>query len=64
MSGVGNLRACSSFGRAPALQAGGKGFDPLLVHVTRPVSIKVMQRPFKPKNTDRYRDGVYTPGKH
>ena len=27
-----NLWACSSTGRAPALQAGGSGFDPRQVH--------------------------------
>lgn len=29
---VDDLRACSSVGRAPVLQAGGQRFDPALVH--------------------------------
>ena len=40
-------RGCSSVGRAPALQAGGRRFDPVQLHqfVRRPASEKQVQSP-------------------
>ena len=40
---VPGVRGCSSIGRAPALQAGGRRFDPVQLHQTRGPAVSRMQ---------------------
>ncbi len=40
----GNMRACSSAGRAPDLHSGGHRFDPVQVHLTNETVQYILQK--------------------